>query len=356
MSQRKDGRYEKKITVQLPDGTSKRISFYSQESTKRARETDFMRQIMEFTQNIQEEKANGPLFCDYADSWLEGYRGRVSPNTYKTAPARTRAAQERFAGLRIKEITPRQVQSFVAFLASSGLTKKTVTGYLSILNLIFNSAIIDGYLDVNPADLITPQGKESTPRELPAESDIQKVIAAVEQPFGLFVFMAMYTGMRKGELMGLMYQDIDFEEKVIHVKRSVYFEGTKPKQKEPKTKKGIRKIPLLDPVLEYLPVQNIGYVFPGEDKGPMHAREINTLWKHYRKKTGITCTLHQLRHELATLCFENDLSERDAQDILGHADITTTRRVYTHIRDSRQKANYEKLNAAVTDRQKKEKA
>ena len=66
-------------------------------------------------------------------------------------------------------------------------------------------------------------------------------------------------------------------------------------------------------------------------------------WREFAKAANISCTAHQLRHMMATFCFEAGLSEKDAQDILGHADISTTHKIYTHIRDSRRKSNHDKL-------------
>ena len=336
---RKDGRIEIKTTI---DG--KRKSFYGR--TKQA--------ALEKMRQYREEVEKGPLVSAIADEWEEEYQKKVTPNSYRSVPARVRAAKERFQGKYAKDITPKMVSNYAKALAESGKTKKTVKEYLLILRQIFKKAIIDGDLTDNPAELIQATGKESTPREMPSDSDLDIVERFVDIEFGLFAFLIQCTGLRKGEALGLMFTDIDHKAKTINVVRSVYHIGNRPEAKAPKTKSGIRQIPLLDILDEVLPDCHVGYVFPGKENGLMTETEYKRKWDNYKKESGITCTPHQLRHAMATFCFEADLTEKDAQDILGHADITTTRKIYTHIRESRRKLNADKLNNFMSSKSRRE--
>ena len=67
------------------------------------------------------------------------------------------------------------------------------------------------------------------------------------------------------------------------------------------------------------------------------------MWNRYKAASGVTCSPHQLRHCFATMLFEADVPESDAQELLGHAQISTTKDIYTHIRDSRKKKVRESL-------------
>ena len=66
-------------------------------------------------------------------------------------------------------------------------------------------------------------------------------------------------------------------------------------------------------------------------------------WKHYKEATGITCTPHQLRHAYATMLYEGDINMEDAQYLLGHAQIQTTKDIYTHIREQKVEKIKEKM-------------
>ncbi len=67
-------------------------------------------------------------------------------------------------------------------------------------------------------------------------------------------------------------------------------------------------------------------------------------WKKWQQKSGLTVTAHQMRHTYNTMLFEADIDVKDALVIMGHADISTTRNVYTYVREKRLKATFEKMN------------
>lgn len=337
MKKRKDGRYEKSIII---DGTRK--IFYGKTQ----------REVMERIMQFEEEKEAGPLFSVVADEWQAEHEKDIAYETMRVYKIRISAAIKRFDGVRVKAITPKMIHTYMQYLASKGLARKTVTSYLSVLSLIFKNAVVNGLIENNPAEMVRiPANLPHTPRELPSDADIKRVIQSHAAPFGLYACFLLYTGLRKGEALALTYQDIDRENKVIHVSKSLYYErgkGYAPKIKNPKTKSGTRTVPLLDDLLKVLPHQDIGIVFPGKQGGYMPSWEYDTAWKRYAKDIGISCTAHQLRHGLATFLFEAGVDEKDAQEILGHADASTTKNIYTHIRDSRRKRTAENLNRYIS--------
>ena len=72
-------------------------------------------------------------------------------------------------------------------------------------------------------------------------------------------------------------------------------------------------------------------------------KQFQRLWGRYAQQTGLTCTPHQLRHAYATMLFDNAIEAKDAQELLGHAQLSTTQNIYTHIRDVRRKKTRDKL-------------
>lgn len=330
MKKRKDGRYEQSIKA-----NGKRHVFYGRT------QQEVHRKMIEF----QEAKEKGPLFSTVADEWQDEEEKRVTFNAMKPYYAWVRRAKERFEGKRISEITPKHVNAYILSIADKGFAAKTVKGHLSVLNMIFRKAIIDGDIESSPAEMVSvPSGLKKTKRELPSDEDIMKIYKAKDAPFWLYAFLVMHTGLRRGEALALTYQDVDREEMVIRINKSIWWDTHKhPHIKDTKTEAGNRNVPLLPPLAEALPNLDIGYIFPGDNSGIMGEREYEKRWNEFIKSTGISCTAHQLRHVMATFCFEADLTEQDAQDILGHADISTTRKIYTHIRESRRKINHDKL-------------
>lgn len=334
MKKRKDGRYEKSIVV---DG--KRKIFYGK--TQR----EVLNKIMKY----EEEREAGPLFSEVIDAWEQKKETDVSYSTMKTYRARLKQIKKRFGDQRVSAITPKAINTYMLYLSEKEYGYKTVSGHSSLLNMLFKSAIIEGYIESNPAELIgVPSGLAQKQRELPSDADIKKIITSHELPFGMFPYFVLYTGLRKGEALALTYQDIDWDSREIRITKSVFFKNSEPHLKVPKTKNSIRIVPLLDAVIDALPRQDIGLVFPGPDGKHYTAPQYESAWNTYAAKTGISCTAHQLRHGLATILYEAGIPEKDAQQIMGHADITTTRNIYTHIREARQKQTANKLNEFIS--------
>lgn len=87
-------------------------------------------------------------------------------------------------------------------------------------------------------------------------------------------------------------------------------------------------------------------LFPGPNGQIMRESTLKNRWIKWRELTGVTLTPHQLRHGYATMLFEAGIPERDAMDLLGHADINMTQNIYTHIRKTRKEETAAKLNEA----------
>lgn len=164
----------------------------------------------------------------------------------------------------------------------------------------------------------------------------------------------MYTGLRRGELCALQWKDIDFENKLIHISKSISFVNNRPRLKPPKTKTGIRSIPLLDAISEYLnPAGHKPehFIFGGAE--PFSETMIKRRWNHYISLTELNITQHQLRHTFATLLYKSGIDVKTAQSILGHADIETTLGRYTHIEQTLKVQNIasNKLNEYIKNNQ-----
>lgn len=158
--------------------------------------------------------------------------------------------------------------------------------------------------------------------------------------------LILCTGCRKGEAIGLLDTDIDRKEKTISITRSVYFENCHPRIKPPKSAAGVRTTPVPDFLLEHLPKTKKGKpLFPGKDGGYMTEPEFRRMWTRWQKTTGLTLTAHQIRHGYATILYEGGIEPKDMQVYLGHAQLSTTMDIYTHIRSSHKVAT----NKRVTD-------
>lgn len=338
MKRRADGRFQKRIT--MSDGKSKVL--YSTARTEREAIKDFNRQMLAF----EEVKRSKFLFSSIADEWNTEYRKRVSDINYRK---NTRAAYNRiiehFGGCYIEKVTPSAVNQFINRLAAMNYAKKTVANHLSVLNMIFRFAVLSGYISYNAAaDVQLPSNLPQKRRSLPSDEEL----AIVNSHFDGFDFLPYFllnTGLRISEALALEAdKDIDLENKLITVNKHLLHDNNKPViEHKTKTAASERKVILLDRVAEKIPKRS-GYLFCNDDGTPFTKKQLQTKWRNYQKRYKLTLTAHQLRHGFATMLFEAGIDEKDAQDIMGHSDITTTRKIYTHIRDKRRADTAQKLN------------
>jgi len=134
---------------------------------------------------------------------------------------------------------------------------------------------------------------------------------------------------------------------VVRITKSVYTENGHARIKSPKTKKGERSVPLLDALNNALPRKlPSGYLFSADGgKSPLTTGQFEKRYKKYQTASGVTVTPHQIRHGYATALFEAGIDPKTAQVLLGHAQLSTTMDIYTHVRDEVIQAAAARMNA-----------
>lgn len=318
MKKRKDGYFRTSKTI-----NGKTYYFYGKTDTEAINKRD---EYLERKEKV--------LFKDAAAEWFEHHSSSLAFNTIRGyIPSYERALDE-FGDINITEISPLDLSKYIRQMADMNYSDKTVRTQLGVISMIFQYAINYMGIDMtNPArDIKIPKGLPKEKVTLPSDEDIKKVKKSVTEEFGLFAYMLMYTGLRRGEILALRYEDI--KDGFINIDKSIYYEGNTPKVKRPKTKRSVRRVPVLDKLSPYLSGKK-GIIFNhlGEYL-PYHV--FLRKWGNYCKTTGIKCTPHQLRHCFATMLYEADISPKDAQYLLGHSQISTTMDIYTDIRQQRE--------------------
>lgn len=336
MTRRKDGLWQQQYTV-VENGIKKQKYFYGK--TKK--------EVLDKIAAYEASAAAGRTFRQVAEDWWEDAEPQLAYNTTKGYRPALRRAIEEFGEDNIRELKPLDISRFLRrFVKETHAADKTARTQLMVINLICRFGVENGDIDNNPArDVTVPKGLEKKPREIASDDDIAKVKASTECTFGMFAYWLMYTGMRRGELLALTWEDIDIQGRTISISKSVYHVDNKPHIKNPKTASGIRTVPLMNKLAEKIKPGK-GLVFPDPHTGGLMTNmHFQSLWEKYAAESEINCTAHQLRHAYATMLEENNISEKDAQYLLGHAQISTTKDIYTHIREAKK----QKINAQLLD-------
>lgn len=338
MKKRSDGRYVKVIT---DPKTKKRISFYG----------NSVKEVNQKLLNFQCAVERGSTFAEIANKWWEDAEPRLAIQSIKAYKPALQQALKVFGDLYVKDITPRDIDRYMHSLEAQGFAQKTVSNRRIVLNKVFRAAIVAGDIQYNPcADIELPTGLSKTRRTAAASSDEEK-IKVTDNPW-LFPQIAIYSGLRKGEILALKWSDIDFVDDVIYVTKSVAHEGDRPFIKMPKTAAGVRTVPLLIPLkVKLLKAKKSkdAYIISDNGKTPLTKRRFETLYNHYRQDVGITATAHQLRHSFATVAIENGVDMKSVSEILGHRQISTTLDIYTDFRKAAITRARNALNDAFSD-------
>ena len=305
--------------------------------------------------NVAQER--GPLFSVIADQWEDAHSNKIEGTTAHSYAPHVRRIKEFFEGEYLRDITVSMCEAYVNSLVDRGFARDTVHRGINILDQIFTFAIsVPGSgLRYNPASTLkTPRGLKHTKREPPTDEQLIKINANTEM--GLFACFLLYTGLRRGEMLGLMWEDIDLDNKEISVCQRVQYFSNQPTVSEgAKTEAGMRKVPLLDELAAVLPKQpRKGYVFGGET--PLTHTQFQKRWLAWCREVGLAeaevtehrgknghvykttrwkplLTPHQLRHNYATMLYYAGADELETKRAMGHSSVAVTHEIYVHIKE-----------------------
>lgn len=224
------------------------------------------------------------------------------------------------------------------------------------LRSIFNVAIENGLVAKSPdSTTLKPTDKATQEKETLAADEREVLLDRVKNIRArTFLLIGLHTGMRRGEILGLQWKDIDFKAKVIHVRHNaVVKEGETKVSEEMKTKAAKRNLPLSEELEEWLSERKKSshsqYVIAMEGHKPMTKSSCRSMWKLIeRELPDRHITAHILRHTHITRLFEAGLDIKEIPYLAGHSTIDMTLKVYTHYdRRSREAKTAEKVREAL---------
>ena len=235
--------------------------------------------------------------------------------------------------------------------ASPGLSPKTVRGIHMMLHTALEQAVKEGIISKNPTDgCIPPKLQKKEMNVIQPEQVGAYLQAAADRNVLPMFYLELTSGLRRGELLALLWDDLDIEKRTISVNKSVAGRHGELKVSAPKTQHSIRKVVIPQQAVDLL-VQEHNlhpdnpYMFPSPVTGTMyHPDTAGRLHKKLLKESGIeNVRFHDLRHTFATIALQNGVDIKTLSHTLGHYSSGFTLDTYTHVTTRMQEEAAEKM-------------
>lgn len=357
---RADGLFQCKR--KMPDGKYK--VFYGH--TKTEAEGKYIEAVKNWEESHKKLASKSSLsYNDVAkeyEAYITAPNSPIRRGTAASYQKHLRPTMEYFGDTPMVEIDAQTIKGYLDKLSSEGKAKKTAENARSVISCVF--AYWCNYLHGtdNPVrNAKIPKKMHVTERKEPTKEQ-RELIEAHPEGCGFWAQLFEYTGMRLGEANGLRWKDVDFAAGVIRPQEAQPWQGNQSYEEELKTANAYRAIPILDKFRPFLEEAAKGhdpddYVLSGE-KEPLTKAKYEWRWATYCRPLGLSesrvkqsklkgqpgklhtyhkwtalVTAHQFRHLYASNLFYAGVPDKVAQKLMGHADITTTRRVYQQLRD-----------------------
>lgn len=287
---------------------------------------------------------------DWMEEWVSNYVPNIEATTRVGYNERIRNSINPYLGeIPLKTLKPLFVQKWVNTLHNErGLKPKTIKNAFLNLKAALDKAVLLGMIPRNPCigvelpKMQKYQGKYYNKEELKIMLD-----AAKDTDIYMIVLLAAYVGFRRGELVALTWDDIDFEKKVISVRNNTVLADGNVITKQPKSVAGIRDITVGDNIIAELKKAQIEYkkrklamgrrfidsnlVICREDGKGYRPDSITQKWRRFIISNNLKdIRFHDLRHSCATAMIEAGIDPKTVQQRMGHADISVTMNIYAH--------------------------
>lgn len=301
-----------------------------------------------------QETLDAETLGDYLQIWLEHAKGRVRLKTWERYEGMISSHVIPALGhIGLQELHPTQIQRFYASLMP-GLSTGSVINTHLVLRCALAQAVRWGYLSANPADGAQPPRARRKELAVVDPALAQRVLqASAHSRYELPIAIAIATGMRRGEILGLRWADLDADHSVLQVRRSLSATRGGYRFEEPKTRRSRRSVVLPSFIRPYLEARRADRNVRRTELGsnwcendmicdqpngePWNPDCFSSGWGPHLKRRGVPhIRFHDLRHAHATMMLQEGVHPKIVSERLGHASIGITLDTYSHVLPSMQ--------------------
>ena len=371
---RKNQRWYVQVDVPAgPNGKRRRRSVggFRTKREAKAAEAEALRRIRD---GVLVEPSRLTVGAYLTELWLPSMASQVRATTLGGYRHNVRAyIVPRLGDIPLQRLSTARVGAFYGELVASGgqkgrpLSPKTVRYVHTTLRRALRDAVADGLVVRNVAAQTRPPRARRVEMHTWTAAEVGAFLASVREDRLYAAWLLLATlGLRRGELLGLRWPDVDLTSGRIAIRNTLVMVDGKPAMAEPKTAKGRRSLTLAPQVLEAVRVHRAhqaaerlswgadytdsGLVVTTEDGRPMHPESLSSLFVRQAKRAGLSpIRLHDLRHSVASILLAKGVHPKVVSEQLGHATIALTLDTYSHVIPSLQQEAAGVIAAAVLD-------
>lgn len=305
--------------------------------------------------------------AEFLERWIEDYRPNLSPRGF-----------ERYVGIihrhlipglgsiPLTQLRPEQIQGHYTALLNNGLSAGTVNYHHAVLHVALQTAVKWGLLQRNPADAVTTPRVRRNEMQTWDEDDVGRFLeGAKDTPYYALFYLALFTGMRRSELLALRWQDVELISGQIYVSRGLHrLKDGSYVFTEPKSARSRRTVALppsaslllrehrenqkRERVMLGIPLEDDDLVFSTLEGKPLRPDSITRDWNMLAIHCGLkVIRLHDARHTHASLMLKQGVHPKVVQERLGHSSIAITLDTYSHVAPGLQQAAAESFDELV---------
>ena len=366
---RKDGRWEGRYTAGHDSETGKAIYKNVLGKTQAEVKAKLKAAIQE-AQTLDLSKTGKYTVGEWMEVWFEDYaKLKVRPSSHQTyrgyidnhiRPNIVDIPLEKLTSLDLQKLykkllTKGRVERLEAKGQPKGLSTKTVRNIHQILSSALKLAQEQRIILANPAERCAlPKVEHREMKTLPVEQLQSFLREARESGVFELYYLELATGLRRGELLGLKWEDIDLQKGDLRVKRQVSRINGEVMEAPLKTKNAYRTLPLAEDTIDVLKEQRekVGsspWVFPSPNGGPISPDSVLHMLHRVLKRAGLPrVRFHDLRHTFATLALQNGVDIKTVSGMLGHFSAGFTLDTYAHVTGAAQRQAAGKMAAVLS--------
>ncbi|WP_029422150.1 tyrosine-type recombinase/integrase [Alicyclobacillus macrosporangiidus] len=342
--------------------------------TKKAAQAALVEKLHDL-QTGQFHEETDMTIAEFLQQWLDHKQSQVRPSTLRSYSWHVRHHIIPYIGhVKISKLTPVMLQKLYTDLQKAPrkdgkpgvVSNRSILHAHLVLHEALDRAVKWGLTPRNVCELVDPPRPRKVDMQVWDIEHVNRFLSvAQEDRYYIAFVLAIMTGLRKGEILGLRWSDVDFSSKLITVRQNLSYVHGQFYFLEPKTAHGRRAVAISDPIIEALNIHRIrqeeerlkagplyrdhGLVVQTEVGTPVSPRNLDRSWYNLLGKCDVPrIRFHDLRHTHATLLLKQGVHPKIVSERLGHANIGITLDTYSHVLPNLQQSAVDQLSELIS--------